>query len=246
MVINETFVIFQLWLILVIVLLLTIVLLRCFSSGKISLWIIFIRLITNQGCDEITQWKWNFKFINFLNKFSFILLIVIWSQSASILTKAFTGLLLITYFNQTYVPIVKTLDDIYSNKDILIASSSTRFQSSTRKLILYKSFDLLNDIYNRIVEFEQVHEYRELDENHYLTDYIFTAMIKGRIIILLNTQRSRDFQYHWKDEASRFHVSDQKYGLNYVNYLGAKNHKQINMFKLMLVISSLFTKLVYQ
>ena len=47
-----------------------------------------------------------------------IVLIVVWLQSASILTKAFTGILLNSYFNVKTIPIVNTLDELYTKTNL--------------------------------------------------------------------------------------------------------------------------------
>ena len=135
---------------------------------------------------------------------------------------------------------METLQDIHSNKDILIATSSYRFEGSSKKL--NEPINLLNKIFNRIIEYEQENKYVE-SANHHLAENIFISLIKGETVILLSTQKVRDFIYHWKRETNRFHVSDKKYGLNYVNYLAAKNHKQNNLFKFMLVISNIYLNL---
>src|ERR1700761_3403319 len=111
--------------------LISVQLMKFCSPGKmetINLLSDFIRMLSNQSCAKIMGWKLQSKFKNSLNKFSFVLLIVIWSQSASILTKAFTGNSLKTYFNRKYNPIIQTLQDIHANKDILIQSNSVKFQ----------------------------------------------------------------------------------------------------------------------
>ena len=102
--------------------------------NNISLFSDLIRMLTNQPGAKIMEWKRKSKFKNPLKKFSFILLIVIWSQSASILTKAFTGNSLKTYFNRKSIPIVETIQDIYLNKEILIASDSQRFIGFNSKI----------------------------------------------------------------------------------------------------------------
>ena len=127
------------------------------SAGHFKLKQIFEDLLTlmigQSPSDEFYKLKWNFKFKNSLNKFSFVLLIVIWSQSASILTKAFTGLLLNTYFNQKFIPIVETIQDIYSNKEISIAADSEIFKGYSRRIDV--SNEMKTDILSRIIEFER-------------------------------------------------------------------------------------------
>ena len=48
-----------------------------------------------------------------------IILICIWLQSASILTKAFTGLLLNTYFKVKSIPIADNFEQIYQDQKLI-------------------------------------------------------------------------------------------------------------------------------
>ena len=80
------------------------------------------RLFTNQTADDLAKLKItkNVQF-NFLKNAS-IILIVIWLQSASILTKAFTGILLNSYLNFKPYPVVSTLEELYDKKDLGIVA----------------------------------------------------------------------------------------------------------------------------
>ena len=153
--------------------------------------------------------------------FSFVLLIVIWSQSASILTKAFTGLLLNTYVNQNPVPIVETLRDIYLNKKITIASSSNIFKNFMSRID--ESDELKSAILARMIEFEKKFKYSEL-RAEYNTEKIFRKLIKGEIVIMMGSKKVQEFEGRWEQDKSYFQVSSHKYSPNYSNYLVSKNN----------------------
>ena len=190
----------------------------------------FIRMLSNQSCAKIMGWKLQSKFKNSLNKFSFVLLIVIWSQSASILTKAFTGLLLNTYFNQKLVPIVETLEDIYLNKEISIASDSQRFIGLSEKLD--ESNELKNGILTRMIEFEKKFEFCEPCLDQYI-EFFLRKLIKGEIVFMIGSQKVRDFEIRWKNERRNFKVSSHKYNPNHANFLVAKINPMAQSINLM-------------
>jgi hypothetical protein len=55
-------------------------------------------------------------------KFILVILIVIWLISGSILTKAFTGLLLNTYANIRYIPYADSFEQIYQDQSLQVHS----------------------------------------------------------------------------------------------------------------------------
>ena len=81
-----------------------------------------IRLFLNQSASDIIYMMRAIRVMDALSQLSFILMIAIWIQSASILTKAFTGLLLNTYFRSDFGPIVSTLEDVYENRGLSLVS----------------------------------------------------------------------------------------------------------------------------
>ena len=212
----------QSWLALLTFTVLTVPLLKFCSPGRMkamTLLLLLIRLLTNKSCYEITQCDCKFKFKNLLNKFSFILMIVIWSQSASILTKAFTGLLLNTYFNQKSLPIVETLQDIYFNKEILIATNSDKFQRYSDRID--ESNELKSDILTRIIEFKEKFKYSEIELGNF-NEYFFRKLIDCKMVFIMGSAKARELERWWKIEESYFQSSSHKYSPNYGNYLVAK------------------------
>ena len=199
----------------------TVALVEFMLIGQFKIIELITRILTNQSCDEITRCEWKIKFKNSLNKYLFILLIIIWSQSASILTKAFTGLFLNTYCNQKYTPIVETLQDIYLNKDITIASGSNEFIGFWKNID--ESVELKNDIYNRAVDFEKKFKYSD-DNFDYQKEYLFIKLIKGETVIMMHSGRIKSFLSYWKHQADNFHVSDSKYPPNYSTFFAPRVH----------------------
>ena len=188
----------------------------------------FIRLLLNQGSDEVTLLKWNFKIDSSLIRFSFILIIIIWSQSASILTKGFTGNLLNTYFNIKFQSIVENVEDIYHNKQIEIASDPKGLRWLLQKE--NQSLDLINNIENRVVDFIKKNNYKP-DESEFVKEYYASKMIKGETVIMLNTVRCKYFIEYFSTEKLDYQVSDKKYGPNHFSFLVKKNHPAANIFK---------------
>ena len=184
-------------------------------------WSLFIRLLLNQGSDEVTYLRWNFKINNLLNKLSLVILIIIWSQSASILTKAFTGNLLNTYFNPKFQPIVETLEDIYQKKQIKIASDT----NNTRKFLEKQSdsTDLIDNICDRVNHFIKKYEYNPFNFD-FVNEILASKMIKGEIVILLNTNKCQFFVEYFSRENLNFQISDKKYGPNRFNYMILRTH----------------------
>ena len=185
-------------------------------------------MLTTQSCPEIMQWK--HKLNNSLYKTLVILLIIIWSQSASILTKAFAGNLLEIYFNRISFPIVETIQDIYLNKKISIAASSIIFRDYSRRID--ESNDMKSNILARIMEFENKFKYSELDK-HYYKEFIIRKLINGEIVILMESQKVREFEIRWEHEKTYFEVSSYKYNPNYCNYFVSKNNPNARALSLL-------------
>src|ERR1700761_8635591 len=62
-----------------------------------------------------------------IKKINLIILVCIWLQSASILTKAFTGLLLNTYANIRYIPCVDSFEQIYQDQSLEVQSNLFKY-----------------------------------------------------------------------------------------------------------------------
>ena len=73
------------------------------------------------------------------------MIIIIWLISSLILSKAFTGILLSSYFNITSKPVLTTLQDIRDNENLLIFGNHDN-------LLMWSKINKLNinDILRRI------------------------------------------------------------------------------------------------
>ena len=111
-----------------------------------------------------------------------ILLIGVWLQSASILSKAFTGLLLNTYFNVMWVPIVNDLQDIIDNKDINIAGE----ENLLKWFLVNYQYDqhAINGFLARVDRYQEQVNYRERFHLDYMIyDPLLNDIINGKTVL---------------------------------------------------------------
>ena len=145
----------------------------------IQTWsILFLVLITSTFMmRKISESLWSFKFIlmslielftsqssqfndskifrlpfSLFTKINLIILVCILLQSASILTKAFTGLLLTTYANVLYIPCVNSFEQIYQDQSLEVQSHLIRIPLDYIK----SKLDVNPDIIKNIVEREKI------------------------------------------------------------------------------------------
>ena len=135
---------------------------------------------------------------------------------SSILTKAFTGNLLKTYFKRKTLPLVETLQDIYLNKEISIASSSYSFRGFGARL--KESQDLKNDLLSRMIDFEEKYHYSDYNLD-YFSEYYFRKLINGKIVIMMESQKVQNFKTRWKHEEKYFQVSSYNFGGRILKFL---------------------------
>ena len=140
---------------------------------------------------------------NQFKRISILILFIVWLQSASILSKSFTGLLLNTYFNVKSVPIINELQDIIDNKHMMVAMDRTtlinfgnQYKKSVNKLNLNeisKRTKLFNQKYN--ITFKYVRD----------SPVVHELIIKGKVVIICHTTHRKEFfqKYpHLKDKVS--------------------------------------------
>ena len=137
-------------------------------------------------------------------------------QSLSILTKAFTGLLLETYFSIKYVPIVSNLDELLQKNELGIAGNSDtlgRLQNSSRDAEILKR---INEYKNKTGYYWFKHEFNGT---------IFKEVVLGKTIQFI-TSNNIDYyagQYQeWKD---RYKVLDDMYFPEFSNLVISRKHK---------------------
>ena len=139
-----------------------------------------------------------------------MLLIFVWLQSASILSKAFTGLLLNTYFNVKSVPIVNDFQDIIDNKDINIACDENLLMWF---LTLYKyGNDTIQRLKARVDRYQKQVNYRvryHLDNMIY--DPLLDHVINGKTVLLAFTHMKDIYMDHYKSYQDDIAIGEGKY-----------------------------------
>ena len=149
-----------------------------------------------------------------LSQLSFILMIAIWIQSASILTKAFTGLLLNTYFRSDFGPIVSTLEDVYENRGLSLVSDEG-MQSTW-----IKRSNIGQDKIDSLV-------YRMKNEGFPLQMKnlsIVKSIFQGKSVMFTHSKNVDSFCNIYQDFSEMFYVSERKYLPSFQSLITRKNH----------------------
>ena len=180
---------------------------------------LFIRLLTTQSSKLFEKFLSNTKLLTFQKRMTIFILIIIWGNSLSILTKAFAGNLLNTYFNVKSVPIVNTLDDVYNNEELLLKSNSIQF---LKDYLEYDSSKIKN-LMNRAAQTQM----KDDDE------FLLANVVKGDTVIMGNTLFINNFLERWNDWRMFLFVSNNKYLPGLVNYNVNKNHNLARLMKYM-------------
>ena len=144
------------------------------------------------------------------------MLFVIWLFSSVILSKSFTGLLLNSFFNVKYEPIVKTLEDIRENKHILPWGDKYLSLGSKDTNLNF------NDIVKRIENNREI-----------FTDLIKAVemVLKGEAVLLYNSIQRRSFMNVFDSYENRIYVSSTKYLPNYSVFVVQKNREYTNIIQ---------------
>ena len=218
-------------------LVITILLFKCLSAKHfkyIKSFDLFIRLLTNQSSELIDKCLPNFTKLNLLLKITIITFIVIWVKSLSILTKAFTGNLLNTYFNVKSVPIVNNLDDVYNNKELLVMAGlhelndlndSGKFDSSKIEQLTKRAVEFLDDYPKNFAH-----------DKHFR----IKNLIQGKLVLISNTVDIESFlglYIKWKHLVS---VSQEKYLPDLARFIIGKDHSFSSIMRYMYVLFLVF------
>ena len=146
----------------------------------------------------------------------FALIFVICCQSLSILTKAFTGLLLETYFSIKYVPIVNNLDEVHKNTELGIAGNSDhlgRLQRNSMDAEILKRMKL----YSNQTRYNYV-----LDE---FRGKFFKEVVLGKAVMLISSGNIEYYTGQYQEWKDRFHISDDMYLPEFSNLVISRKHK---------------------
>ena len=135
----------------------------------------------------------------------FITLFTLWLFASLLLSKAFTGLLLNTFFYVNSIPVVTTLQDIRDNKQILVYGSIGYF-----KLIQRTNKFYLEDIINRTKnDREHFPSFKKTIEN----------IVNGKAVILATSSTIKlatEMAMFYHDKLS---VSKVKYFPEYLTFI---------------------------
>ena len=118
-----------------------------------------------------------------MTRSSLVLLTFVWLQSASVLTKAFTGLLLETYFNVRSEPLINSLEDLHQRTDIEIATNGPAIHILSKLEVMTQ--EMYDDLSYRIESYKNKTKINS--ELSYLTPKTFIQLTKGRTVIMCNS-----------------------------------------------------------
>ena len=221
----------QIWLNLVIFILISALILKLTKQDKLNFTKSLeniIQLITYQSANELLNCRNKLKFNTKLSKTLFIAFICVWIQSASILSKAFTGLLLESYVSVKSVPIVNDLIDVHNNPELKIASDIENFKVLAQ---YQQQYSLANNTVQSLLE-RAVHYISETKLNLVYQLYdnrILHDLILGQLVIITNYETVKDYQNHFKKWGNRFKPTkityiqkDRCYGIKKKMFLAKK------------------------
>ena len=138
------------------------------------------------------------------------MLSIIWLFSSLILSKSFNGLLLNSFFNIKFSPVVNTLEDIRNDKKITIYGIRKELSTITKTL----HFDI-DHILKRIPKIE---------ENFNLTNSI-ELVAQEKAVMLINSLTKRTCMEIFDFYKERIHVSDKKYLPNFAIFIVHKKRE---------------------
>ena len=186
---------------------------------------IILRLLTNQSARDLIYLKFNKNIHSPFLKVSAIVLIVIWLQSASVLTKAFTGILLNSYFNLKIYPVVNNLEDLYGRKDLGVACHKQTF--NIPGIDQYVEPKIIRDLTTRCSEYNNMldNKLKIVFPTHLTTSALFNEIVTGKTVILATTNAVRDYQNQFIKWSNLFTVSEHKLFNLFHIFIVSKNNK---------------------
>ena len=180
-----------------------------YQISFLNLFQLILRLFLNQSCDKIAKSNWNIAIKSKINLAMFYSMIIVWMFSALILTKAMTGLLLKTYSRVEFVPLIDDLGDITLKDDLWIASRHRNL--SKFKNIIDSYSTLTTDILvEKTKSYEKVHG-NFMNEADTFKPAVMGDMIKGKSVIITDTNTVESLFYIYHDYKTMFTSSDNKY-----------------------------------
>ena len=202
-----------------ILLFITDILFKISKPKKFNFIDVMTRIVLDQSSNDIMV------LYNRSKNVTLIILLVIWLQSASILSKAFSGLLLNTYFNVKSVPIVNSLEDIINNQDINVAINLSSLKKNIQDTNLFDQ-KTEKHLYSRVSKYQDQVDYIS---NYYKFGFIFVHdklledVIMGKTVMIVHSLlRNRYFNYY-KYYHDQIRVVEQKYLLKSLYLMVKRN-----------------------
>ena len=138
-----------------------------------------------------------------------IVLLTSWLMFASIMTKCFSSLMLNTYFKQTTVLLIRSLQELIDKEEYFVAVTPRNLEYFLDNDVLnQEEFDSLShrrDKYQEHIGFELAFPMRVM------SPLVFKEMTNGLAITLLNSFELKIFDTLYVTQSERYGISDHKY-----------------------------------
>ena len=195
---------FQSWSALFILLAILTSLMRIMSKSFWSITFILInltRIFTSQS-SQFTRTKIFDLPLQWFKKLNLIILICIILQSASILTKAFTGLLLSTYSNIRYIPISESFEQIDQDQNLEVHTYLGDHQEYLKSIPTMNSKLIAN-----LIERDKIFRRKNklYPRGMYINDDNFMKIVTGKLVFICDSYMRKTFETRhskWKNMLS--------------------------------------------
>ena len=156
-----------------------------------------------------------------LLKIILIINICIWLQISSILTKAFTGLLLSTYSNIHYIPVADSLEQIYQDQSLEVYSYISENADELKNIFKMDS-KMIDNIIEREEQFRRKINIKPVFTKN--TPDIFEKIVTGQLVVICTTSTRKTFETKYIKWRKMLSVSDKKYRYH-MNFHRVKENK---------------------
>ena len=143
-----------------------------------------------------------------LLKIILIIYISIWLQISSIITKAFTGLLLSTYSNIHYIPVAGNLEQIYQDQNLEVYSTIGENGDELKNIFQVDS-KMIDNIIEREESFRRKYNMKSSTIESNVN--IFEKIITCKLVVICNTDSTRTFKTKFIKWGNMLSVSDKKF-----------------------------------
>ena len=195
------------WSILFIFLVLSTALMIIISENLWSFYFILInqiQLFTSQSSKFTDSIIFGLKLSRF-KIMNLIILTTIWLQSASIITKPFTGLLLSTFSSIIYIPIADSFEDIYQDQSLELHSRLIHHVDYLATSLKINS-KIIDNLVEREAKFRNQHKVSHFAIR--MTADIFKEIVTGKLIVICQTTERKIFEAKFTKWKSILSVSD--------------------------------------